>query len=469
MSKFYVTTAIDYIDDVLHIGHAYQKVAADVLARYHRALGDEVFFLTGVDEHGGKAEKSAREHNVSFEQWADKISRQDQEQLASINISFDRYIRTTDKDHIQTVVDFWKKIDNQGDIYLDKYTGIYCPGCERFITEKDLVEGACPYHPELDLQELTEENYFFRLSKYEDFLKSYIDKNPEFVQPGTRRKEIVAFLNQGLEDIPISRPSVEWGIPVPGDNAHTIYVWFDALINYFSGAPEGFWPADVHFLGKDNLFWHAVLWPAMLKSAGYVLPKIVYAHGFLSLEGRKISKSLGNVIRPSQLAEEFGSDAIRYYLCRSMSLPEDGNLSLDHLESVYNSNLAHGLGNLVSRVATLCDKAGVEIKPGQKSLQDVLTPDLAQAMGSFRYNLYLELVWQRISAANAYITKKKPWNYLGEKEQQSDLEDILSHLVSEIREIALLVRPFIPIAARKIEEQFQGPGIKAAEPIFPRI
>lgn len=454
---------------MLHIGHAYQKIAADVLARFHRALGEEVFFLTGVDEHGGKAEKSARKHSLSFEDWADRISQKDQEQLKSINISFDRYIRTTDKDHIQTVVEFWEEIDGQGDIYLDEYTGVYCPGCERFVTEKDLVEGQCPYHPGQELQELTEENYFFRLSKYEDFLKNHIEENSGFIQPETRRKEALAFLNRGLEDIPVSRPSVEWGISVPGDSEHTVYVWFDALINYVSGAPDDFWPADVHFLGKDNLFWHAILWPAMLKSAGYVLPKVVYAHGFLSLEGQKISKSLGNVIRPKQLAEEFGSDAVRYYLCRSMSLPEDGNLSLEHLKTVYNSDLANGLGNLVSRVATLCDKSGLEIGCGEESLQDVLTFDLTQAMHSFRYNVYLELVWQKISAANAYVTEKEPWIYLGKSDCQEELEEILSYLVSEIREVAVLIQPFIPIAARNIEEQFQGPVIKSAEPVFPRI
>ncbi len=469
MKRFYVTTAIDYIDDVLHIGHAYQKVIADVLARYHRALGCKVFFLTGVDEHGGKAEKSARTHGMSFADWADTISRRDQQQLASLDISFDRYIRTTDEDHIATVVDFWQKVDAAGDIYLDEYSGTYCAGCERFITEKDLVDGRCPYHPNQEPQQLAESNYFFRLSKYEKFLKGHIRKNPQFVQPETRRREILSFLDQGLEDIPISRPSVEWGIPVPGDADHTIYVWFDALINYVSGAPAVFWPADVHLLGKDNLFWHAILWPAMLKSAGYALPHVVYGHGFLSLEGKKISKSLGNIIRPKELVDKFGADAVRYYLCRSMSLPEDGDLSLSRLQDVYNADLANGLGNLVSRVATLCEKAGFEAKPPTHTFEDVLTPELKEAIARFRYNHYLEIVWQRVGTANSYITQEKPWEYLGNDNQHELLEGHLTHLVLEIRQIAELVQPFIPNTAKKMKEQFSGPRIEAAAPIFPRI
>jgi len=310
--KFYITTAIDYIDDVLHIGHAYQKIVADVLARYHRLLGEKVFFLTGVDEHGGKAEKAAKKAGVDFKKWADKISQADKKELRLLNVSFDRFIRTTDKDHEKNVIDFWHRVEKNGDIYLGKYVGIYCEGCEGFITKKDLIKGRCPFHPTQKPVKLTEKNYFFRWSKYENFLKKHIKSHPEFLQPEARRNEMLSFLDRGLEDIPISRPSVKWGIQVPGDSKHTIYVWFDALINYLSGTPKDLWPADVHMLGKDNVRWHALFWPAMLKSAGYELPKTVYGHGFISLEGKKISKSLGNIIRPSELiAKVGGPDPIR--------------------------------------------------------------------------------------------------------------------------------------------------------------
>ncbi len=469
MSKFYVTTAIDYIDDVLHIGHAYQKVIADVVARYHRLLGDEVFFLTGVDEHGGKAEKSARAHGFSFEEWADKISKEDKKQLRALDISFDRYIRTTDEDHVATVLEFWEKIDEAGDLYLGEYEGIYCGGCERFVTEKDLLDGQCPYHPTQAVERLTEENYFFRLSQYEDFLKEYISANKKFVQPASRRKEILAFLERGLEDIPVSRPSVEWGIPVPGDKDHTIYVWFDALINYVSGASEGYWPADVHFLGKDNLFWHAILWPAMLESAGYALPEKIYGHGFLSLEGQKISKSIGNVVRPKELVEEFGSDAVRFYLCRAMNLDEDGNLSIKHLKEVYNADLANGLGNLTSRVATLCEKSSLQIKTVELSLGDVLTGEQQEALENFEFNRYLAMVWKDVAAADKFIAEHKPWEYLGDAERQEDLRELLEKLVEDIYRVAVLVEPFIPEASAQIKEQFAGPQIEAAEPLFSRI
>ncbi len=458
--KFYITTAIDYIDDVMHIGHAYQKIVADVLARYHRLLGEKVFFLTGVDEHGGKAEEAAKKAKVEFKKWADKISQADKEQFQSLNISYDRFIRTTDKDHKKTVIDFWRRVKKKGDIYLGKYEGIYCQGCEGFITEKDLVKGKCPYHPTKTPRKLTEKNYFFRWSKYEDFLKDRLKKNPEFVQPESKRNEMLAFLDRGLEDIPISRPSVEWGISVPDDPKHTIYVWFDALINYITGAPKGFWPADLHLLGKDNLRWHALLWPAMLKSAGFKLPKTVYAHDFFSLNGQKISKSLGNIIRPTELVKKFGTDGVRYYFIKYGPATRDVDLTLNKLQELYNADLANGLGNLVARIAKLCEKSGFDFKNSKSQIY----PQIKKPLDKFQFDVALNLIWEEIGAGDKLIDRKKPWELSGKK-----LKTVLEELVKEIRQISLNLKPFLPETAEQIEKQFKGPKIKSEKPLFPRL
>ncbi len=459
--KFYVTTAIDYIDDVMHIGHAYQKIVADVLARYHRLLGERVFFLTGVDEHGGKAEEAAKKAKVGFIEWADKICQADKEQFQSLNISYDRFIRTTDKDHKKTVIKFWRRVDEKGDIYLGKYIGIYCRGCEGFITEKDLVEGKCPFHPTETPKKLTEKNYFFRWSKYEKFLRNHIKNNPEFVQPESKRNEMLAFLDRGLEDIPISRPSVEWGISVPDDSKHTIYVWFDALINYITGAPKGFWPADLHLLGKDNLRWHSLFWPAMLKSAGFKLPKTVYAHDFFTFNGQKISKSLGNIIRPIELVKKFGTDGVRYYFIKYGPTARDVDLTLDKLKEVYNADLANGLGNLVARVAKLCENSGSDFKATKSQIY----PQIKESLDKFQFDEALSFIWQeKIATCDKLIDQEKPWQLTGKK-----LESVLKKLVKEIRQISFNLQPFLPETAEKIEKQFKGPKIKSEKPLFPRL
>lgn len=459
--KFYITTAIDYIDDVMHIGHAYQKIVADVLARYHRLLGERVFYLTGVDEHGGKAEEAAKKAKVGFKEWADKISQADKEQFQALNISYDRFIRTTDKDHEKTVVDFWQRVEKKGDIYLGKYVGIYCQGCEGFITKKDLVKGRCPYHPTKIPIKLTEKNYFFRWSKYEDFLKRHIKNNPGFVQPESKRNEMLAFLERGLEDIPISRPSVEWGIPVPEDPKHTIYVWFDALINYVTGAPKSFWPADLHLLGKDNLRWHTLLWPAMLESAGYKLPRTVYAHDFFTFNGQKISKSLGNIIRPTELVKKFGTDGVRYYFIKYGPISRDVDLTLDRLKEVYNADLANGLGNLVARIAKLCEKSGFNFNVTKTQVY----PQVKRSLDKFLFDEALSFIWQeKVASCDKVIDEEKPWELKGKR-----LEIVLQKLVNEIRQIAFNIKPFLPETAEKIEKQFKGPKIKSGKPLFPRL
>lgn len=464
--KFYITTAIDYIDDVMHIGHAYQKIVADVLARHHRLLGEKVFFLTGADEHGGKVEEAAKKAKMGFKEWADKISKENKKELKSLNISYDRYIRTTDKDHEKMVKSFWLKVKKRGDIYLGDYVGIYCQGCEGFITKKDLVNGKCPFHPTKTPLKLTEKNYFFRWSKYEEFLKNYIKNNPQFIQPEARRNEMLKFLERGVEDIPISRPTVKWGIPVPDDSEQIIYVWFEALVNYLTGAPKGFWPADLHLLGKDNVRWHALLWPAMLRSAGYSLPKIVYGHGFLSLDGKKISKSLGNIIRASQLVGKFGGpDPIRYYLLKIKPLAEDGDLSLNKLAEVYNADLASGLGNLVARVINLAKISSLQLPISNKIPNPKLQTEInktrkeyRKTLDEFKFNEALISIWELISFCDRYIEKERPW------EKSSKQLPVINNLLFALENVAQMLRPFLPQTSEKILEQLKT---RKSKPLFP--
>lgn len=459
-NKFYITTAIDYTNDIIHLGHAYQKVLADVLARYHRQIGDKTFFLTGTDEHGSKSEQAAKEKGKTPKQFVDEISKKDQEQQDALNISYDRFIRTTDPDHKELVRNFWLKVKKNGDIYKGKYKGLYCVGCESYKTESEIVDGKCTLHPTKDLQNVTEENHFFRWSKYADFLKEHIEKHPEFVQPKERKNEMLSFLEQGLQDITISRQKdkVSWGIPVPDDPDQVIYVWFDALINYISGAPD-FWPADIHILGKDNARWHVLLWPAMLKSAGYDLPKMVYVHSFFSIDGQKISKSLGNVIRPTDFVKNYTVDGARYYLIKHGPLIEDVDIRLEHVKEVYNADLANNLGNLVARVAKLAEANNIEF-PGLA--RGPLTK--LKTLEEFRFSDALTNIWDKITSANKFIDENKPWEQKGEV-----LEDTLTHLVGEIREIGTLLASFLPETAEKIEKQFAGPKIKTGKPLFPRL
>src|SRR3989344_5762674 len=360
-NKFYITTAIDYPNAEPHIGHAYQKIIADVLAKWHRLKGENVWLLTGTDEHGKKIQEAAEKAGKNPKEFVDELAQKFKNAWASLNISPNRFIRTTDKDHEALVQRVIQRCQKNGDIYKGVYEGLYCVGCEAYYTEKDAVNGKCPLHNR-ELEKIKEESYFFRLSRYQKFLLEYYKKNPEFILPKERRNEIISRVKEGLKDLSISRTSFDWGIPFPGDKKHVIYVWYDALFNYISGAgkKQEYWPADLHLLGKDNSWFHCVYWPAFLKSAGYKLPKTVFVHGFLTFNNQKISKSLGNAISPVELVKKYNADSIRYFVCRNFVFGQDGDFSEPALLERHNNELANKLGNLVSRVSALAETYGIK-------------------------------------------------------------------------------------------------------------
>jgi len=468
--KILITTAIDYTNDIIHIGHAYQKILADAVARYYRSkIGENnVYYLTGTDEYGSTSEKAAKERGLTPKEHVDEISAKDREQLDALNISYNRFIRTTDEDHKKTAQEVYLKAFNNGDIYKEKYEGFYCEGCESYKTISELDEkGQCVLHPTKQIQKLEEENYFFKWAKYSEFLLKLLE-NPEFTLPDGRRREMIAFVKSGLKDIPVSRPKykVSWGIDVPNDSEQVIYVWFDALINYYTGGKSaGFWDEDtkiIHILGKDNARWHALLWPAMLKSVGLKLPDTIYVHGFINLDGQKISKSLRNVIRPSELIQKYGVDAVRYYLLKHGPIVEDVDISLKHFEEVYNGDLANGLGNTIARVAKLAEKSelGFPVTGSEENFSK-----LDRHMEKFRVDLALSDIWKIIADLDKHINENEPWKIT----DMSKLQEVLSYEVSEIRKIAKIIEPFIPETAEKIQKQFGETRIRFEGSLFPRL
>src|SRR3989344_2199212 len=474
MGKFYVTTAVDYVNDTIHIGHAFQKVIADVLARRYRIkLGkNNVFFLTGTDEYGQKAEKAAKKAGISPKEFVDKIALFNQKEQDSLNISYNRFIRTTDFDHVEAVREIWRRINKSGDIYLGKYTGIYCEGCEAYYTEEDLTNGKCPFHPTLEIKQITEKNYFFKWSKYGKFLIGYIKSHSEFIIPETRKNEMLEFAKH-IKDIPISRTNFKWGIPVPNNPEQVIYVWFDALINYITGIGfledrqkfEKFWPADVHILGKDNARWHALLWPAMLKSAGIKLPKTILVNGFLSLNGQKIGKSIGNIIHPSDWVAKFGADAVRYYLLRYTTATEDSDVSEEKLKIAYNADLAKGLGNLVARVLTLAKKNKIKAvkNKGFDANINKIEKQIEKLIKEFKFNNALSALWRLIALGDKYIDEKKPWAL---KPGSKEFKEIFGSLLYLISEIGRLLAPFLPETSEKISRQLKNRKISI---LFPQL
>lgn len=474
-NKFYITTPIYYVNDIPHIGHAYTTIAADVLARYHRMKGDEVYFLTGTDENSQKNVEAAKKKGYKdVKKYIDEMSAKWQETWDSLDITNDGFIRTTELRHLKGVKKFFEAVYKKGDIYKGKYEGLYCPACEAYVGETDLVNGKCPIH-KIKPQKIKEENYFFRLKNYEEPLLEYIEKNPEFIQPETRRNEVINYISHHLEDISISRLSKDWGIPVPDivyktkrrhpstssrAKKQVLYVWFDALINYLTGVGYGkdekkfakWWPADLHLVGKDIIKFHCALWPAMLMSAGLPLPKKIFAHGFFTLDGQKISKSLGNVIDPIELVNKYGIDEVRYYLLREIPFGEDGDFSFKRLEERYNAELANGLGNLVARILTMCEKYfNGKIPPKISGSVGPTWRSYEIAMQNLKFHQALQDIWDLISFCDEMINREEPWQLV--KIDKERLERVIYTLLETLRHIGWLIAPFMPLTSDLIFEQ----------------
>jgi methionyl-tRNA synthetase len=472
MAKFYVTTSIAYSNAAPHIGYAMELIQADVLARYHRGKGEDVWFLTGTDEHGTKIKRAAEDAGKDPQTYVDQMSTGFKNLAADLNVSTNQFIRTTDEIHRKAAQEFWKVCAK--DIYKAEYEGWYCVGCETFYTDTDVPNHICPIH-KVKLEKIKEENYFFKLSAYNDEIKRLITSDELLVRPVSRKNEILALLDRGLEDISISRDKkqLSWGIPVPGDANQVMYVWFDALTNYITalGYPNGenftkFWPADVQIIGKDIIRHHAAIWPAMLLSAGVSLPKSLYVHGFISSDGHKMSKSLGNVVAPHEVINKYGVDALRYYLLREIPSDGDGDFSWSRMEQAYNEDLANDLGNLVQRVQVMVTKYLSRVIGDLPPHSHDVEP-FEEAMNELRFDKALAEVWLLIRGLNQYLEEEKPWSL--QKTDKTQLSNVLHHAVSDLIQIAAMLMPFMPETAKKIAATFSG-GVARAEVglLFPK-
>ncbi|HEY7660942.1 MAG TPA: methionine--tRNA ligase [Actinomycetota bacterium] len=468
---FYITTPIYYPNDVPHIGHAYTSVAADVIARFRRLRGEEVVHLTGTDEHGLKLQRAAEAAGVDPQTWVDEMEPRWREVWDRLDIAYDDYIRTTEPRHERAVSALLSAVHENGrdDIYLGTYEGLYCVSCEAYYTEDDLVDGLCPIHHR-SVERMTEQNYFFRLSAYAERLMEHYDAHPEAIEPATRRNEVIALIRGGLQDFSISRTNFRWGIPLPWAPDHVCYVWFDALTNYVTAAgygsePERFasvWPADIHLIGKDIVRFHAVYWPAMLMAAGVEPPKQVWAHGFLTVGGEKMSKTNATGIHPFELTDHFGVDSYRYYFMREISFGQDGSFSWESMVERHNADLANGLGNLLSRVLAMLATGfdGRVPDPGRGGEEADLPAVIEDAARRAEEHLSrvapsqaIAAIWDIVGRANGYLVEKEPWKLAGDESRRDELAGILYAAAETLRIVAILVQPVMPGAAARMWEQ----------------
>lgn len=508
--KFYITTAIPYVNATPHLGHAFEYVQTDVVARYHRQKGEEVYFLTGADENSLKNVQAAEAEGIPTAELVARNTQRFIDMIGALGISNDGFIRTVSPEHYAGCQKIWAD-SRPEDIYKKTYKGLYCVGCEAFYTEEELVDGKCPEHqrpPEL----VEEENYFFRLSAYQERLEKLIASDEYKIVPESRKNEVLSFIRMGLQDFSISRSRArarDWGIPVPGDPSQVMYVWYDALSNYITGLGYGtehdelyqrFWPCDVHVIGKGIIRFHAVYWPAMLLSAGIALPKNLFVHGYVNLGGAKMSKSLGTVVDPFELVEKYGVSTVRYYLMRHIHPVQDSDFTIEALETAYNADLANGIGNLLSRSLTMIEKnAGGEIKvaPCAGEAERAIQAKFAETfesyerlMDNFEFSQALAKVWEAETALDKYITDKKPWEMAKSPERRGEMEDVFYTLAEGLRMLASLIYPAVPTVAEEIWSRLglaQSPvevawaeqkrwgllqdGLKVSKgaPLFPRL
>ena len=469
--KFYITNAIPYVNAKPHIGHALEFIQSDTIARYHRLLNDEVTLLCGGDENAIKNVQAAEAAGENIQTFIDKHAKLFEDLAKKLNVQFDIFQKGSSEQHHQSSQKLWELCDKNGDIYKKSYKGLYCVGCEQFYAKDELNEnGECFEHPGKKLEEIEEENYFFKLSKYQNQLVDLIESGQYTVTPEFRKNEVLSFLKSGLQDFSISRSNERaknWGVPVPKDSTQRIYVWFDALNIYQSGVGFGWneemynkwWPADLHVIGKGILRFHAVYWPAVLLSAGLALPKGLFVHEYFTVDGQKMSKTLGNVYDPLVAIEKYGVDALRYFCLAKISPFQDSDFSEEKLQDAYNSDLANGIGNLVARVAKLCETNNVIASKAKQSFDPKMTTHLE----AYKFNEALNHIWGEITEADKKVNKEKPWELSGDK-----AKEVLEDLVSRIQHIAFNLQPFLPETAEKILKQFSG-EIKSAPALFPRI